>query len=181
MPPFFAIGIARLKSESNSISSPVICKILTFESRREWPTLGRHLSHLSGLKGCGLLDLAGTQFDNTIAFAGKREVVRDEDQGRPAIALQSKHEVDNGLAGCLIEVSRRLVGDEDCGVWCERAGECDTLLLAPRELRRIMRTSMAQSDSIESGARARKRCCGAGEFKWNRDIFERRHCWNEME
>src|SRR5208283_4996989 len=103
--------------------------------RDRLPPLCRHFWRF---RGSGVLDASGAQTNDAIAFSGKREIMSNQNQGRAAIALQGKHEVDNGLTRRLVEVACRLVGDEDRRIWRECAGECDALLLTSRQLRRIM-------------------------------------------
>src|ERR1019366_9467002 len=140
----------------------------------------RSRRHFRCRGGHGVLDAAGAQFDDAVAFAGKREIMRDEDQGRAAIALQGEHEPDNGLTVRLVEVSRGLVGDEDRRIWRERAGERHALLLAARQLRRVMREPMVQPDRVETGSGALEWRARTGEFKRYRDIFESGHRWDKM-
>ena len=68
----------RTNAAGNSLQAAVISRAAA--------TLPLH-RHFGCLGGRGVLDAARAQFDDAIAFAGKREIVRDQDQGRVAIAF----------------------------------------------------------------------------------------------
>src|SRR5437667_83300 len=68
---------------------------------------------------------------------GDIRLVSDEDD-RDALAVQLLQEDEDLDAGPGVEVARRLVGQQYCGVVDERACDGDTLLLPPRELARMM-------------------------------------------
>ena len=68
--------------------------------------------------------------------ARRARVVRDEHQGRAAVALQREEQVDDLPAGGLVEIAGRLVGHQNRRVRRQRAGDRDALLLAAGELRR---------------------------------------------
>ena len=57
------------------------------------------------------------------------------------------------LAGRLVEIAGRLVGDQDGGIGRERAGDRDALLLAAGELRRIVRQPVARGRPPRARAR----------------------------
>jgi hypothetical protein len=56
-------------------------------------------------------------------------VCRDQ-RGGPLFLDEGPEGVENELAGCGIEVARRLVGENDAGAVGRGAGDGDTLLLA---------------------------------------------------
>ena len=69
---------------------------------------------------------------------------------------QLGHEVDDELAVVSVEVARGLVGEEDDRAVDEGPGEGHPLLLAPRELGRIVVGAIGEADAVEQleGARA---------------------------
>src|SRR5689334_11809413 len=69
--------------------------------------------------------------------AGELEVVRDV-ENRLALLVQPLQQLEHLLGRARIEVARRLVPDDELRVARERAGDRDTLLLAPGELGREM-------------------------------------------
>ncbi len=69
---------------------------------------------------------------------GEAIVVGHEDEGRPPITLEAKEQVHDLAAGGLVEVAGGLVGHQDRRIGCDGAGDGDALLLAARELCRIV-------------------------------------------
>ena len=63
----------------------------------------------------------------------------------------------------------------------KRAGDRDALLLAARNLRRIMRQARRQPDLRQASARDRERIAPPGEFERRGDVLERRHGRHEVE
>ena len=67
-----------------------------------------------------------------------------QDQRRPPRRAGREQQVGDAAARGLVEVAGRLVGHDDGGVGRERPGEGDALLLATRELRRVVAEAMAE-------------------------------------
>ena len=81
-----------------------------------------------------LHDPPRTHHANAIAEReGLGLVVRDVDRGRPELVEDAAEIVEKPIAEPAIERSERLVQQEDARLGSERAGECDTLLLATRQ------------------------------------------------
>ena len=74
--------------------------------------------------------------DHPVAEASQIEVVRHEHQGGAAIPLQGEEQVDDRLAGGLVEIAGRLVRHQDRRVGHDGAGDRHALLLAAGKLRR---------------------------------------------
>jgi hypothetical protein len=83
--------------------------------------------------------------------------------------------------GRLVEIAGRLVGDNDGGIGCERAGERDALLFAAGQFRRIMMQSLCEADGGKLLLGACKSIALAGEFERHRDVLQRRHGRDQME
>ena len=97
-----------------------------------------------------------------------REIVRDEQVGEPAVALQILQQVDHLRLHRDVERRHRLVADDEARLDGERARDADALALAAGELVRIARRVLgAQADFLEQlAARARRprrlrRACGS--------------------
>jgi len=105
------------------------------------------------------------QADHAIGAARERLIVRHEHQGGPAPPVQRQQELDDLLAGRGVEIAGGLVGQEQAGVERDRAGERDALLLAARELDRIVMRAAAKPDVAEQGARAAERVGRADDLK----------------
>jgi hypothetical protein len=95
--------------------------------------------------------------------------------------MLGEEQVDDLLAGRLVEISGRLVRHQDGGIRRQRAGERDALLLAAGELRRIMMQPVAKPDRGQLLRRAFGRVGIAGEFQRHRDVFQRGHGRDQME
>ena len=89
--------------------------------------------------------------------AARREprVVRDEQQRRAALAIQAEHQIGDLDAGRVVEIAGRLVGHQQLRLAGERARDRDALLLAARQLLRIMRASAARGRRDRATRRAR--------------------------
>ena len=106
--------------------------------------------------------------------------MRHQHQRRATRPFELEHQIDDALTRRFIEIAGRLIGDQNGRVRRERAGERHALLLAARQLRRIMRQSLAQPDLLQLRPGAVESVRRAGEFERNGDVFQRRHGRNEM-
>ena len=61
-------------------------------------------------------------------------------------AIQREQQIADGGAGALVEVAGRLVGEQQLRPVHERAGEGDALLLAARQLVRVVVQALAEAD-----------------------------------
>src|SRR4029079_6907048 len=75
-------------------------------------------------------DVAVAQRDGDVGAGGQLGIVRHQDDGGLAVAVDVDQQVDDVMAGPAIQVSGRLVGEEDGGIVGERAGDGHALLLA---------------------------------------------------
>src|SRR5215218_8058543 len=80
---------------------------------------------------------------------GDRGVVRHDDQRETAIAPQPLEQVHDLVAGLLVEVAGRLVGEQHVGLLHERAGDRHALLLPARELARHVARAVGEPDRVE--------------------------------
>src|ERR1700761_4716916 len=77
--------------------------------------------------------------NDAVAALGQRRVMGDEQQRRAALGMQREEQIDHLLAGLAIEIAGRLVGQKERGLRRESTRDGDALLLAARELRRVMK------------------------------------------
>ncbi len=89
------------------------------------------------------------QAQDALAAARQLEVVGHEDQGRAALAVEPEDELDHRVRGVAVQVAGRLVAEEDLRAVDEGAGQGDPLLLAARELDRIMVGARGQAHPLE--------------------------------
>ena len=78
----------------------------------------------------GAHDAAILHGDDALAAPGQLGVVGDEDERGARPAMQRKNEVHDLSAGFAIEISGRLVGEQDFGLRRQRPRKRDALLLA---------------------------------------------------
>src|SRR3954451_9165559 len=90
------------------------------------------------------LDPAGPQAHHAVAALGEVQVVGDEHQGRAALSFKPEQEPDDGVAGRLVEVAGRLVGEQERRIGHNRPGDRDALLFAAGQLRRIVMKPLAE-------------------------------------
>src|SRR3954447_26595448 len=100
-----------------------------------------------------------------VAAHRKLVVVGHEHEGRAAVALQPEEQLDDLLAGGLVEVAGRLVGNENGRVRRHRTGAPATLLPAAERLRGLMLEPAAEADRRKLGRRALEGVVGAGELE----------------
>ncbi len=60
-------------------------------------------------------DLAVTHFGNPVAALGQGAVMGDQQQGSAFLLFQFEEQLDNLLAGFLIEISGGFIGKQDAG------------------------------------------------------------------
>ena len=115
-----------------------------------------------------------------VAALRQRRVVGHEHQRRAVLAIAVKQKLDDLATGGFVEVSGRLVSDQDRRVRRDRARERDALLLAARSLSRIVRQPAAEADGDQLALGARRGVVDTRKFKRHGDILQRRHGRNEM-
>ena len=85
-----------------------------------------------------------------------RRVMGDDQQARAGRAGALEQQVDDPGAGRAVEVAGRLVGQQQARARRGGAGDRHALLLAARQLRRIMVQAMAKPDRLQFGRGARR-------------------------
>ena len=80
---------------------------------------------------------------------GHRRVVGHDDEREAAVAPEPFQQVHDLVAGLLVEVAGRLVGEQHVGLLHERPRDRDALLLAARELARHVTGAIAEADGRE--------------------------------
>src|SRR6266511_4120471 len=107
----------------------------TWIEKRRAGRLNRPLTRRPDLLAADILEQAPiAQADRPMRRGRDLRVVRDQDDGLPAILAERAQQPDDLLAGRRVEVSGRLVGEHDPRLVPERPGDGDTLLLAAGEL-----------------------------------------------
>ena len=93
--------------------------------------------------------------ENTIAAAGKSQVMGDENGSELVGPMQALDERKDHLAGPEVEVTGWLIREQDLGVCHQSARQNDTLLLPSRQLSRAMRRPRREPDFLQSCHRGR--------------------------
>ena len=106
----------------------------------------------------------------------------DQHQRRPALGAQPRQELEHDRAGGAVEVAGRLVGEQQRRLGREGARQRDALLLAARELRRVVVSALAEADARRAVARAAvERLGAAGELERQEDVLERGQVGEQLE
>ena len=98
----------------------------------------RELGHFPK-RSCGRAEPAVFEGDDAIEAAGEVEVVGGDQRREAGAADEVEQCVEHALAGRMVEIAGRFVGEQDLGVVGQRPDDRDPLLLAAREARRPVR------------------------------------------
>ncbi len=149
---------ARQSRESIRRARP---KVLTCRSvaaqRRIAARRGRRLARIKPHRALVADEPARGERQPPRAARRERDVVRDEDQRRAALAVEPEHQVRDFDAGGGVEVAGRLVGQQQLRLAGERARDRDALLLAARQLLRVVGRAPREPDAVEPARRPRRR------------------------
>ena len=80
------------------------------------------------------LDLPGVHAQPAGAARSNFLVVGDQNQRRSALGIDRKHQLDDLVAGCGVEVAGQLVGQYQPGSGSKGSRQIDALLLLPNEV-----------------------------------------------
>ncbi len=97
-------------------------------------------------------------------------IVRHHDDRLAVVAVQRLEQVENLVAGLAIEIARRLVAKQQRRIGDDRAGDADALLLAARELPRIVVGPLAEPDDRQRGLHALPAVCGSQLRQQQREL-----------
>src|SRR5437016_4356360 len=110
-----------------------------------------------------------------LAAFGDAWIMRDQEQGCAVPRLMLEQAIDHQAAGGGVEISRRLVGEEQLWPGDKGAGDRHALLFAPRKLPGIMSQAMIEADRREPMSRDLERIAAATELERESDVFKCRH------
>ena len=86
---------------------------------------------------------------------GEIEVVCDQHQRGPELMIELLDQLHDSLARLPVEIAGRLIGEQNPRLVGEGPRKGDPLLLATRELRRIVARTVPQSHALEKRRRPR--------------------------
>ena len=110
----------------------------------------------------------------TSATRRQLRIVRHEHQRRLARAVDVEQQLDDLVAGGAVEIAGRLVGEQDRRIVRQRARDRDALLLAARELRRIVMAALGRARPPRAApSRAPRGLRHAGDLHRHQDVLER--------
>src|SRR5215470_9686573 len=92
---------------------------------------------------------AVSEEDDPVGVASRRGVVGDHDDGLVHLVNGSPHECQDFVAGPRVQVSCRLVGEDDLGLAGKRPGHSDALLLATLVLARAILKPVADAQDVD--------------------------------
>jgi hypothetical protein len=95
------------------------------------------------------LDPAVAQVDDAVRHAGDGGVVGDDDRGGADLVVDAGDDLEDELAGLVVERPGRLVAEQHLGPLDDGAGDGDALLLAAGELRRKVVAPRRQADPVD--------------------------------
>ena len=80
---------------------------------------------------------------------GRVRIVRDHDDRLAVLAVERLQQVEDLVARLAIEVAGRLVAEQQRRVGDDGAGDADALLLAARELPRVVLRAVGEADHLQ--------------------------------
>lgn len=118
--------------------------------------------------------LAILQVDGAVGGAGKGLVVGDDDEGLTQTVAQVEEELVKFLLVMAVQTARRLVGQHYGRVVDEGTGHGHALLLAARQLARLMRLAVAKPHELQhlTGFGLCLASALTGDESGNHDIFQ---------
>ena len=115
------------------------------------------------------------------ATRGETGVVGDQQQRHAPRRTGGEDQVDHGPAGVAVEIAGGLVGQQQPWPVDQGAGQGHALLLATRQLARIVGHALPEPDLGEQRACRREGVAVAGELQRQRHVLERGHGRDQME
>lgn len=85
--------------------------------------------------------------DDTVGSLGDLLAVGDDDEGLAHLVAESEQDIEDGVAGFLIEVAGRFVGEDEVGLVHEGAGDGDTLAFAAGEFGGAVPQAVAEAEA----------------------------------
>jgi len=117
---------------------------------------------------------------HAVAARGQCGVVGHKHQRCAVVAVAPKQQLDDLLPRGLVEIAGWFVGDNDGGIWRDRARQRDALLFAARKLHRIVVQPIGEPHRLEQRPRARLAIAFAVQFIRQQDILKSRQRRNQL-
>jgi hypothetical protein len=110
--------------------------------------------------------------NDSAGFAGQVEVVGDENECGAGGGVEVKKEVDDSVAGFVIEIAGGFVGEKNFGTVEEGPGESDALLFPTGELRRVMMKALGEADFFQEAGGDVANAAFTAQFEGNHYILD---------
>ena len=117
-------------------------------------------------------------------FVGNRGdigIVCDDHERDASVFAYLQQQIEHVAAVRAVEIAGRFVGEDQRRIVGQRPRDRDALLLAARQLRRIVMTAIVQSDFVEQRLRARRGIATAGDLHRHLDVLDRRQRRHQVE
>src|SRR6185503_13733713 len=121
-----------------------------------------------------------TERDEPVGVRGERGIVGDEDERAAERAVEAQDQLDDLLAGGGVEIAGGLVGEEHRRPARHRARDGHALLLATRELDRIVLRAIGEPYLVQERAGPGERVRLARQLQRHRDVLQRGEGGNEV-
>ncbi len=118
--------------------------VRTLRRHRFRQTSGRNFMRPPRLEQRALLEV-----QRPLGALGGARIVRDHDDGLAVLAVERLEQVEDLVAGLAIEIARRLVAQQQRRIGDDGARDADALLLAARQLPRIVFGAVREADDLQ--------------------------------
>src|SRR5688500_10080615 len=125
----------------------------------------KFISRRGGFHGLIFDEAAPFELDNAPCFASEIEIVRDEHERSAGRGVQVEKQIDDRVAGFVIEIAGGLIGEENFWAVQKRAGQPDALLFPAGELCRVMMEALGKADFLQQTGSDVANLALATEFK----------------
>ena len=101
------------------------------------------------LHAAASVEHALVEVQRALRALGRVRIVRDHDDRLAVLAVERLQQVEDLVAGLAIEIAGRLVAEQQRRVGDDRARDADALLLAARELARVVLGAIGEADDLQ--------------------------------
>ena len=125
-----------------------------------------------------------TQHQAIVSDCRNIGIVRDQDQRHASIASHLQQQVEHMTPIRAVQIAGRLIGEDQRRIVGQRPSDRNALLLASRQLRRIVMPAIVQADFVEQRLGPLGGVAAAGDLHRHLDVLdggERRHQVEELE
>ena len=138
------IVISRPNSRNATKIDSSVKMVRTFFRHRLLHSNGQVLHAAASVEQHALLEM-----QRALGALGGARVVRDHDDRLAVLLVERGEQVEDLVAGLAIEIAGGLVAEQQRRVGDDRPGDADALLLAARELPRIVLGALGQPDDVQ--------------------------------